>query len=319
MKRIIFMLLALFLTSCFFSSDNNEEIEKAKQEIIWTWAFDSSKQLNNNSNSWITDEALVESNEEIKDPSVEITQISKWDPIIEIDDLTKKDFYSWEIEITWKTLWKVDKIDVYFINKSSIYPEDLYTLKQFKSWDSTFKYMASSWFKTLDFWLNEYTFTVYSSWNVFKLKININIPEKDKLVVEEHTELIEKLVTNLNDWTEVDNEIFTDISNLKVKELKVENIKCDNITDYLTETYDYPYWNTCRDIIKDKSIWFYVLRLEWDKYKYEKHYVNYEKSLYWTLLLEEWYWVSVDMLIDKNKELKVKEWNNTLKVDELLK
>jgi hypothetical protein len=34
----------------------------------------------------------------------------------------------------------------------------------------------------------------------------------------------------------------------------VSDINCGKLTDYLVEKYGYSYWNTCRDIIKDKSI-----------------------------------------------------------------
>jgi hypothetical protein len=42
--------------------------------------------------------------------------------------------------------------------------------------------------------------------------------------------------------------------------LKIENdstvseVNCENLTDYLVEKYGYSYWNSCRDIVKDKSI-----------------------------------------------------------------
>jgi hypothetical protein len=87
----------------------------------------------------------------------------------------------------------------------------------------------------------------------------------------------------------------------------------------LVEKYGYSYWNSCRDIVKDKSIWFYVLRLSWEDYFYEKHYINYEKQEYWVLLLETWIWVTKDMLKEKNDELKLISFDKTIKADSVFK
>nr|MDD3720141.1 hypothetical protein [Candidatus Gracilibacteria bacterium] len=326
MKKIIFLIIPFVLTSCFFSSNNNnDEVEKAKQEILGN---EVSNNRVNNSVSTGTEEQTAENSpvEEIK-PSYNISQVSEGDPLIEIDDLSGKDFYSGEVVITGKTKGYVDKINVSFSNKTSTYPSDLYDLKQFKSGDSTFRYVASSNFQTLDFGLNEYIFTAYSSGVITKINVEINLPEK---IVKNDTTY--KNIENLGDLSlPSSNEygdpsllsdstiIYSNINNFYLRKDNVENIKCDTLTDYLTEVYNYSYWNTCRDIVKDKSIGYYVLRLEGDNYKYEKHYINYEKGLYGVLLLEEGTGVTSQMLQDKNNELKQQTFDQVLLVDKLFK
>jgi hypothetical protein len=64
------------------------------------------------------------------------------------------------------------------------------------------------------------------------------------------------------------------------------------------------YWNTLRPILWDKWVSFYVIRLDWDNYLYEKHYYL-ENWIYWVVSLEKWTWIDSTNLNDKNSEL----WN----------
>jgi hypothetical protein len=277
-------------------------------ETTNTWEEVSDISIEENTN---TEEVNQENKNE---PTVITTPLTSWTPLIEIEDLNNKDFYSGEFYINWKVLWEVDKIEVSFSNETSSYPPDLYNLKQFKKWDTTFKYMASSNFKTLDFWLNKYIFTAYSWDSTYKIKVEINIPEKEKVSSVNTQEL--------NSDSEVKNILWDnlEINNLTIKEnFATEEVNCSNLTDFLVENYWYSYWNSCRDIIKDKSIWFYVLRLKWENYYYEKHYVNYETKQYGILLLETGTWVTKDTMKDKNDELKQVSWDEVLKADKKFK
>jgi len=61
----------------------------------------------------------------------------------------------------------------------------------------------------------------------------------------------------------------------------VREISCENLTDYLSDNINtWFYWNTCRDLIKDKAITFYVLQLNGEEYVYQKHYVDFINSFY---------------------------------------
>jgi len=317
MKKLSLILVMILLTSCsFFNKEKEDDISKAKEELLWeenALKWNETESLNTEdvvleeTSTWTEIENIIEKN---NTPTVITTALTTWDPLIEIEDLSNKDFYAWEFYINWKTLWNVDKIEVSFSNETSSYPEDLYNLKQYKSWASTFKYMASSNFKTLDFWLNKYIFTAYSWDSTYKVKVEINIPEKE--------------IKNPSnpEKTTINNESLniSDMEELKiVDDSLVSEVNCENLTDYLVWKYWYSYWNTCRDIVKDKSIWFYVLRLKWENYFYEKHYIDYEKKTYWVLLLETWTWITKDMLKEKNDELKQITFDKTLKADKVFK
>ena len=313
MKKLSLLLVILLLTSCsLFNKNKDDDISKAKQEMLWnenlldTTGSENTDTLEE-SLTWSESE-IEEVIENINEPTTSATPLTSWEALIEIEDLSNKDFYSGEFYINGIVLWVVDKIEVSFSNETSSYPEDLFKLRQFKVWDKKFKYMASSNFKTLDFWLNKYIFTAYSGENTYKVKVEINIPEKE---VKNPANPQEARLTN-----EIAN--ITDIKDLKVTESEnVSEITCESdvLTNYLVENYWYTYWNSCRDIIKGKSIWFYVLRLEWEKYFYEKHYIDYDKKLHWILFLEEWTWVTKDSLKEKNYELKDVSYDSTLKAD----
>jgi hypothetical protein len=64
------------------------------------------------------------------------------------------------------------------------------------------------------------------------------------------------------------------------------------------------YRNTCKEIVKDKWISFYVIRLDWDDYIYEKHYIDYIHWFYWILEIEKWQNVTKNNIAEKNTELK---------------
>lgn len=314
MKKIIFIILTILLTSCsLFWKSNDDKVSDAKEELLWNEVTANNDDITSEDvSTWETDETSEELETIENQPGAKITALTSGNPLIELEDLSDKDFYSWEFYINWKVLWNVDKIEVNFSNDTSNYPTDLYKLKQYKPWDTRFKYLASSNFKTLDFWLNTYIFTAYSGDSTYKLKVEVNLPEKEIKNSQNPTEV------------KIDWEVLwlTDVENLKISNNdNVSEITCDSqvLTDYLVENYGFSYWNSCRDIVKWKSIWFYVLRLEGDKYYYEKHYIDYEKKNYWVLLLETWTWVTKDSIKLKNYELKEVSFDETLKADKLFK
>jgi len=344
-KIIITIFLLLALTSCF--GDSKEVIEAKKDLwIIEKTSEDLEKEKQENISTDLSE-----------DPRISITQLSG-EKLLELDKLNYQDFKNGHSKITWKTLWFVDKITVDFSNENSEYPNDSFTLKKFKSWWDTFAYNANSKFKVLDFWLNKYIFTAEANWkkSVLELKVLVSVnddeylnwktkKEKNNLKKEEETETTELIwdendlvFTQLPEWWDFGSVVklweksftYSDIKWLEIKKEIFKKITCWKnedtdkyfVTEFLGDKLNsYYYWNTCRDLVKDKWIWFYVIRLDWDKYIYEKDYIDLVHWFYWTYELETWTWVTKENISDKNKELKEKnrDFKNTEIVDNLFK
>lgn len=315
MKKILSLfIITLLLSSCFWAQGN---LDDAKKEL---WVINNnSTNTWVNSSTW-TDAISVKDwgIEEIDnvDDSSDIN-IKSAKPTYSIEELTTEQFIELEdlskkipnivdsIEIIWKTLTHIDKIVVNFVNRDSDYPIDKYTLSQFKPWDKTFVYRAKSQFKVLDYGLNEYVFEAYS-WNeISKLQLNIFVPNpsddekttptvwddsityEKKLIwedEEDQTYLSLPKSSAFGDPLSVwDTITYSNINSLEIKKEEVSSniVNCSNLTDYLkTRISTWYYWNTCRDIVEDKGISYYVLKLSWDTYTYEKHYVDYNHGLY---------------------------------------
>ena len=309
-----------------------------------TWLF----QKDDNIPSLTKNEALTWKTTEIKKQEDQQTEdkvyykVEKITPeqFIEIDDLSDKlkNISSW-IEITWKTLTNVDKIIVNFENKTSDFPIDSYRLGQFKAWDKNFVYRAKWEFKVLDFWDNEYVFEAYSWDKISKLKVLIHIPEEIKNTSHNTNNNIEsinldsnisyekKLIWSwdnsvyfsfpksssfwdpLSVWTDLIT--YSNINNLEIKRVDFGTwtVSCENMTDFLKNNIStWFYWNTCRDIIKDKWISVYVIRLDWDKYVYEKKYFDFNHGLIWNYIVKD------NIKADKENIVKqIADLNSSLK------
>lgn len=322
MKKIYLLLFLVFLSSCFFNS-NQDEVNQAKEELLSNTASVDSQTEDVNTDSW--DLSIDDSTQEetqttdTNQQKSTITSLSSWDATIKIDDLSDTDFSSKNFYIYGETLSTVDKITVSFSNETSSFPTDVYTLKQFKSWDSSFKYLAAYKYQTLDYWLNTYIFTAYSGDSVYKIKVEINLPKEDTSTTSSTTTNTgNTITTTTSDTTTQTYSSSSSSDNLEVEKNFTVDLTCDNLTDFLTQYYTYSYWNTCRDLTKWTSITFFVLRLNWDKYFYEKHYVNYDTKEHWILLLQTWTWVTKDNIAEKNSELKQQTWD-TSKIDQLFK
>ncbi len=346
MKKILILsFFIIFLFSCSFWKKT--DIEQAKKELLNqnNNQIESVKTEENipkltkeNALTGTTKkEKQIEENKIMGNkPNYKVEKLTQ-DQFIEIDDLSNKleNVISW-IEITWKTLTGVDKIVVRFENKTSDFPIDVYTLGQFKPGDKTFVYRAKGEFKVLDYWENEYIFEAYSKGKISKTKIIINIPKEIKETshnikntnnLDETISYEKKLIW---DWSgavylsfpkspvfwdplNVGTDLITysNIDNLEIKRVEISSgtVNCDNMTDYLKENiWGWFYWNTCRNIIKDKWISVYVLKLDWDKYVYEKIYFDYNHWLLGTYIVKDN--ISADKenvsedIANKNLELK---------------
>ena len=347
MKKIIIVLfLILALTSCFGDS---KEVINAKKDL---GVIEKTQQDLNNENNQNNIKDLSE------DPRISIKQISG-KKMIELDKLKYEDFKKWNANITWKTLGKVDKIKVEFSNENSDYPNDSFVLSRFKPGDKTFLYHANSKYKVLDFGLNKYIITAYywDKKSVLELDVLVSIND-DKYIdwkakkdisktetKEEETKTKELIwdendivFTELPEWWDFWNVVklweksftYSDIKWLEIKKEIFPKINCGKnpdtdkyyVTEFLWEKLNsYYYWNTCRDLVKDKGFGFFVIRLDWDKYIYEKDYIDLVHWFYWTYELETWTGVTKENIAEKNKELKAKnkDFENIKIVDNLFK
>ena len=65
-------------------------------------------------------------------------------------------------------------------------------------------------------------------------------------------------------------------------------VACDTLETYLSESQtSWYFWNTCRDIVKEKGIKFNVIRLEGETYIYAGHYMDFVNGFYGVVELEK--------------------------------
>lgn len=324
---ILLLLLTFVLSSCFTSQD---DVNKAKQNLwIIDWTVnDSWNNLEDEINkakeklSEVIEHTVDDVKEEIVNQierseevqKIEIRSISAGQ-FLELDDLSSKDLLSWEVEITWKTLNNVDKIVVTFKNETSDFPDDEFELKKFSSWDETFLYRAFSRYETLDYGKNIYVFKAFAWDIVTELELTINVTKEEEKEISEKTE---KIYEDIIMWELPSNEKFgtptelwngkisySDLNWLEIKRDVRPKLSCETVTSTLADSISgYFYWNTCRPVLNDEWISFFVVRLDWDNYIYEKHYYLSYTWLYWIQELETWTWVTKVNIWEKNTELK---------------
>ena len=330
---ILLVVLTILLSSCITSQD---KVNKAKENLWiiewWNVVNDSENniwnKIDNSENSGTGNKIIQDSIEKIEEnineensvknevKKIEIKSLTD-NQLLKLDDLSDSDLLSWEVEIKWTTLWKVDKIIVNFSNKTSDFPEDRYTLKQFVPWSDTFLYRAFSKYQTLDIWKNVYVFEAYSWDKITKLELTLNVIKEEKKDISEKIKditkdiAIWKLPSNEKIWNPINlwnGKIwYSDLNWLEIKRNTKPWLTCDKVTSMLAEDLSwYFYWNTCRPLKKDEWISFFVLRLDGDKYIYEKHYYLSYEWIYWIQELETGTWVTSTNIWEKNFELKVK-------------
>lgn len=313
-KNIIVLFLILSLNSCFWDkpTTENPNVDDIKNELLQSWSTEVSSwsDLENTSTWNISEENTLET----KGYNIKSTTDEQF---LELDSLDWKKLEYWEIELTWNALQKVDKIEVNFSNKDSKFPNDTFELKKFKIWDKTFKYFASSKYKVLDYGENKYEFVAYSWDKISKLELTILIKGSEENKIEDE---IKTSTWNTNTWS-----IWTiKTIDTKILETKKETLSwttCETLNDYLSEKMNtWYYWNTCRP--STKWISFYLVKLNWKNYVYEKHYLNtttWEASTQ-QLEVSTWNTETKDTIKDRNNELKLRNSEfDTSKSDALLK
>ena len=323
MKNYITLCVVAFvLVSC---GTSQSEIETAKQELLW-----------NSQSNQISQDTPKEQEVTIEDVNqdslVQIIELDANSPI-SFDAISEESLSSWEVVITGAARQSVEMIEVFFTNPTSKYPDDRYTLQAFSSGDSTFKYIASSNNQVLDFGQNEYIFRASSEGETFDTKIILEVPSVDQventgtesnLIGTEENFIFVDLPTSskygepMRLWEE--SFTYTQIKWFEIEKEILDSVTCETLTPYLTERINsWYYWNTCRDIVKDKWIKFNVIRLSGEEYVYERHYIDFIHGFYGVYELETWVWVTSENIAEKNTELKEREFPSLEVVDDLMK
>lgn len=320
MKKIFLLLtFSLFLTSCF-SSTNKEDIENAKHDLLsWT------SQIESSTNSWLISDDNFENNSSDKISINYLTQ----EKFLEIDNFSISDFEDLEQEITWKTLENVDKIIVSFSNSSSKFKDSSFELKKFKSGDEKFLYRAFKKYESLDYWENIYTFEAHSWGKISKLEYKVildKVDDKEEKEIKEPISL-DKLPSSSVFWNPVSiwnwKVTYSDIKWLEIEQIwEVDLVNSESsVTEFLkNKLKNLFYWNTKRNISWDKWLSFFVVRIEKDKYFYEKHY--YTWNFYWILSLETWDFTAEWTIEEKAKSLSelsisLKEKNSSFPTEKI--
>lgn len=309
---LIIVLLTFSLTSCFWW---NGDAEKAKQELL--------KEDNSIEEKFEENISKFEEAEKVEKEKVVINYLTE-SKFIELDTIDESDLSLLEVEITWKTLVNVDKINVTFSNNTSKFPVDNYALKTFKSWDDKFLYRAFKKYETLDYGENKYIIEAYSWDEVSKIELILNV-ESDENSSESNDEEVLTEQVNLSSlpvwwdfWNPVDVGLwkftYSDIKWLQIEKLINANLQLetDSVNEFLADRIDWWFfWNSLRPISWEEWVSFYLIRLEDDKYFYEKHYYT-TSWFYWVLVLETWTWIDLNWLSEKNTQLKDKNIDFTI-------
>ncbi len=323
MKKIILLGISLvFLGSC---GQSKSDIDAAKQKILGDQA---SQEVSNDKKA---NEDTQEQMQEKSSKDIQIVALSG-EQFLDFDTISQTSLNSWEVIISGKTNTQVERIEVLFSNPTSKYPDDNYTLQTFTPGDTNFRYVASSRNKVLDFGENSYVFTAKSGENISKTKVILVVPdpntekkgtEPQLIGVEGNTVLVDLPTSSKYGEPMKLGEAsftYTQIKGLEIKKEIIPQVSCETLTEFLTEKMNtWYYWNTCREIVKDKWIKFNVIRLDGENYIYERHYIDFENGFYGTYELETGTDVTSENIAEKNKKLKEQDFPSLEIVDDLMK
>lgn len=335
---IISLILIFSLTSCFWKNTENDDIEDIKNAILsWETEVGGKEDLSWDESNIKTDSednipkyvddynsSDIEKNEEkvVNNNSQELqasysTEYLTSNKFIELNSVDTKKILQREVELTWITIWNVDKIIVNFSNSTSKFPDDKFQLTQFKSWDSSFLYRAFLRFETMDYWTNEYIIEAYNWEEVSKLKVTIYVPSSSSASVSQNTSIggtfidldIDKLPKSSNYWEATKSNwkvVYSNIAWLSLFQTDawIQISSSDDITKLLALLLPewYFYWNTSKNTANLFSA--YSVSLSQEKYIYRKIYYIPSSWIYGLLELETWSWVTRENISDANTELK---------------
>lgn len=313
MKNVLIVLVIWVIAYWVWDyTQEQKAIQNAKEELGLENIQSNDNKINQqNTDAEPTGGLLDNINETFDEISKDIEEVTNKKPetftvtyltdneFIKLDDLVIWDIVDGTLEITGTTLTQVDSIRVQFSNDSSDYPDDDYTLGQFKSWDDTFLYRAFSQYQVFDFGTNIYKF-IATSWDQESIiELQVYYPEEtqqedDAVDNEIHWEID---MSQLPEGVDYGSPIkvsestisYSDIAGLEISAIKDMEFSCNN--EYIlsqTQRLDLGtiWWNTCRPNTAENSISYFVLNMDEGKYSYAKHYVS--KNYYAVLNLENW-------------------------------
>lgn len=209
-------------------------------------------------------------------------------------DSKKQELFSWDVEkidvSTWSTsTWMIDENS----ETSFVDPEIVI------EWE---KKDETSSLEVIDS-LKEISATTNTT-ETSTLKEDKDTP----IEVSEEKEIDETSIISATE--EKEDETLKDLEDSEITSALIDCKDFDTVSNFVKNNATWAYWNTCRDVSPD-VVKVNVLSFSWDKYKYERFYVNKNS---WTLvkvLIEEWTWITTDKLADKNNELKSKVIDDT--------
>ncbi len=327
-KIILIAISLLFITSC---GQSQSDIDAAKEKMR---SIDVAEEIKTETSTGATTETPaqeISNEEESSSNSVQIIPQTA-EQFLEFSPVDESKLATWEVEISGTTTKKVDKIQVLFSNRGSDFPNDDYVLQTFTPWDKEFRYVASSRNKVLDFGENTYTFRAFSGKEITETRLRVRVT--DEIVEESWVET--QLIGSEDDTVLIDlptstaygepvklwekNFTYSQIKGLEIGKEIFNKPSCGELTEFLQwRISTWFFWNTCRDLVAGKWIFYNVIRLDGDEYVYERHYVDFEHGFYGTYELERGEWVTKDTIAEKNTELKAESYESTKVVDGLLR
>ena len=111
---------------------------------------------------------------------IQIIPLSVNSPL-DFDSISMASLQTGEVIISGRAGPQVEKIEVFFTNPTSKYPNDRYVLQAYSSGDETFKYIASSKNQVLDFGQNEYVFRAHVGADEYETKIVLSVLDDEQV------------------------------------------------------------------------------------------------------------------------------------------
>lgn len=303
------LLSSFLLLSC---QSQNAKLEQAKLDLLSGEDVISSSGMEESDMQQKTQTGMTATGEEL--PAIEIEN-APW-AFLEFAEIDPELLQTGEVEIKGTTLWNVERIEVNFSNATSSYPPDSYTLKTFQAWSWSFRYIASSMNQVLDFWENIYLFRAYSGSEMREARVILRVPKSElqastgALVSSSSIDGLPQNASYGDPQKISETQIwYSGLSGLILEKKQVPAFWCEILPDFLEANMKtWYFWNTCRDIVPGKGISFSLIRIEGEKYVYEKHFLDFSHNWYATLELETWTGVTKDNIEEKNTQLKEKEY-----------